>query len=73
MKRARSDFSLLARAVLYGTDNVDAKKIDEMRKSLRSNLPLIFKSPMPLNRKIMSLAIASNYRLTSKIIDFVKK
>lgn len=73
MKRARSDFSLLARAVLYGTDSVDDNKIDEMRKSLRSNLPLIFKSPMPLNRKIMSLAIASNYKLTSKIVDFVKK
>lgn len=72
MKRARSDFSLLARAALYGIDGVDDDTIKNMQKSLKSNLSLILSSPMPYSRKIISLGISINFRLTSKLLKLIK-
>lgn len=72
IKRARSDFSLLARAALYGTKDIDENTINNMRKSLRTNIRLILNSPMPLNRKLMSLGIATNYKLTSKLFKLIR-
>lgn len=67
MKRVRSDFSLLARAALNGTEDVSQQEITQLQKHLRANLPLLLRSPMPLNRKILSIGIATNYKLIRKL------
>ena len=72
MKRARSDYSLLAKAALNGIDGVDSNTLKAMQKNLRNNLMLIMKSPMPFFRKIVSLMIAINYPGVSFIARLVK-
>lgn len=52
MKQARSDFSILARIVLYGTDETirdEASLTKKLCKRLRGNMLLIWRSPMPIS------------------------
>lgn len=72
-KRARSDFSLLARAALYGVSNIRQEELDMMQKNLRKNIGLLLTSPMPLNRKVLCMSIATSYKLTGKIISTARK
>ena len=73
-KRARSDFSLLAKAAVGGmSDNITDDDISALIKGLKRNLLLLLKSPIPINRKILCISFALNYKLSTKMIQFVKK
>lgn len=76
MKEARSDFSLLARAARDGIDESIENKdelINEMRKRLRSNLGLLYKSPMPLSRKVLATGFAVSYKLCCRAINMLRR
>lgn len=68
IKVARSDFSLLAKAALYGVDTTQINKkktIATLTSRLRKNWKMLMKSSIPLNRKIMITAFCCNYNLVS--------
>lgn len=75
MKQARSDFSILARIAVAGIDNsIDNSQelIKQLRIKLRKNLLLISRSPMPVSRKILSVAFSFNYWLSCKLLRMFK-
>lgn len=75
-KRIRSDFSLLSKIAVNGieeTVNEPNKLIEKLLSNLRRNLFIIFKSPMPINRKVLALLFSLNYNLSCKIIRQIKK
>ena len=65
IKRARSDFSLLAKITYYGAEeNVDVKTIvKKLVKDIRRNYFLLITSPIPINRKIVITVFAINYKI----------
>lgn len=68
VKYARSYFSLLAKIAFYGIkdDDLDEKKVIKyLTNKLRDNYFLLMKSPMPLNRKIMTTVVCIDIRLLS--------
>ena len=73
IKHARSYFSLLMRAALNGVVDVPYAVIKKLQCNLRKNLAILLKSPMPINRKCMSLCISISYVGTSKVIQCVKR
>ncbi len=77
MKRARSDFSILARAARDGFDQNSIDNPEEItsktQNSLRKNLFLLFKSPMSITRKGLAVLFAINYKLSCKMIRYLKK
>lgn len=75
-KRIRSDFSILSKIAVNGieeTVNEPNKLIEKLLSNLRRNLFIIFKSPMPINRKVLALLFSLNYNLSCKIIRQIKK
>lgn len=71
MKQARSDFSLLARIAVAGTDESiknPSKLVKTLRRRLRGNLVLLWRSPIPLTRKVLSTAFVVNYGLSCKLL-----
>ena len=74
-KKARSYFSLLAKAAYYGIDNkIDKKKtINELTNKLRSNFFRLMFSPIPLNRKILIIAFCIDYHIVEKIINIKRR
>ena len=73
MKRVRSDFSLLARAAMNGSNGIEQDTLRSIQKDLRSNLNMIIKSPMPVNRKVLSVILGIDYSGVAAIIKKVKK
>lgn len=73
MKRARSDFSLLMKAVLNGTEGVSIGQLDTMQKMLKRNLLLILKSSMPVSRKAICIFLATNWRMIKKVSNIEKE
>lgn len=75
MKLARSDFSLLARIAMYGCGS-DIQNPQELitilTKRLRKNISLLLKSPMPVNRKILSLALCVNINILRIPVRLIK-
>lgn len=71
MKQARSFFSILARITIFGTDeSIEHPQtlVRQLCGRLRKNIFLILRSPMPLSRKIVSVAFSINYKITSKLM-----
>lgn len=76
MKRARSDFSILARIAVAGVDNSIKNPealIRELIRRLRKNLLILWKSPMPLTRKVLSTAFSINYTISCKFLKLLRK
>lgn len=72
MKEARSDFSLLTRAALYGMEIVNGRELTSaMLKRLRCNYLLLMKSPMSVLRKILLTGYIVNYRITSNLMKLI--
>lgn len=75
-KKARSYFSLLAKIAYFGT-NIPKERLSEVKRKLirglRENYSLLMKSPIPVNRKIIISAFATNFNISEKLIRTVKK
>ena len=65
IKRARSDFSLLAKLAYYGAEEkIDVKSIaKKLTKNIRKNYFLLIFSPISINRKILITIFAVNYKI----------
>ena len=75
MKQARSDFSILARIAVAGVDeSIDDSKmlIKTLRSRLRKNLKMLWRSPMPLTRKVLSTAFSVNYGISCRLLKIAK-
>lgn len=75
VKLARSYFSLLARIAFYGIEDkeIDCQKtIKGLTRKLRQNIFLLMGSPIPLNRKLMILAVSINIKLLSLPLSIYK-
>lgn len=72
MKRARSDFSLLMRAAINGTDEVSENELALMQKNLRKNLRLLLMSPMSIARKAVCVSYAVSRKCTDTVIRIGK-
>lgn len=76
VKQARSYLSLLCKIAYYGIadSTIDKEKIvQQMQDGLRQNLKLLLFSPIPLNRKILSVCFSINYLFTEKLIHLIRK
>lgn len=74
VKKARTPFSLLSKAAFYGVSkDIDRDMLKKLVNEHRSNLPILLKSPMPLSRKIVAIALSINLKFTQKLISFYKK
>lgn len=73
MKRARSDFSLLMKSAMNGTENVSVDKLNSMQENLRKNIILLLKSPMSISRKLMCILFAINRKMPAIIVLIVKQ
>lgn len=75
IKRARCDFSLLAKIAYYGIDKTLDKKyiVKNLTKSLRKNYSLLIFSKIAISRKILISAFCVNYTLCEKIICLKRK
>jgi glycosyltransferase involved in cell wall biosynthesis len=65
IKHARSFFSLLVKIAFYGVTDIEIDRksvIKELTYNLRKNYFLLIKSPMPINRKIMTTALSIDFR-----------
>ena len=73
IKLARSYFSLLAKAAVCGI-NKDIRREDlrYLTYMLRNNIVMLLKSPMPINRKILVVIVAIDYRILEYIINLYK-
>nr|AKE79128.1 glycosyltransferase [Streptococcus suis]AKE79153.1 glycosyltransferase [Streptococcus suis]AKE80258.1 glycosyltransferase [Streptococcus suis]AKE80312.1 hypothetical protein YS68.seq-orf00011 [Streptococcus suis]AKE80336.1 glycosyltransferase [Streptococcus suis] len=68
IKLARSYFSLLAKAAIGGISaEVSREKIAFLTIQLRKNYVHLFFSPMPLNRKILAMICAIDYRILATL------
>lgn len=75
VKKARTAFSLLCKIAYFGvSDSIDNRNkiVKELTKEHRANLSILLRSPIPLNRKILSILFAINYSFTEKIIRIAK-
>lgn len=75
IKKARTPFSLLCRIALWGVDesSLNKKEITErLLKEHRNNLSILLKAPIPMSRKIISVLMAINFRLTQRIMVMSK-
>ena len=75
MKQARSDLSILARIAVAGVDeSIEYPKmlIKTLRGRLRKNLKMLWRSPMPLTRKVLSTAFSVNYGISCKLLKIAK-
>lgn len=74
VKKARTAFSLLSKAAFYGiSDEIDSKQIDILINENRKNLPILLKAPLPLSRKLASIAFAINFNFAKNLISYYKK
>lgn len=74
VKKKRTAFSLLSKAAFYGiSDEIDRTQIDTLIKEHRKNLPTLLKGPIPLSRKIISVAFAINFHFAENLISCYKK
>lgn len=74
VKKARTAFSLLSKAAFYGiSDEIDGKQIEILIKENRKNLPVLLKAPLPLSRKLASIAFAANFHFAKNLISCYKK
>ena len=75
IKRARSDFSLLAKIAYYGVEEkIDVKQIaQKLTKSIRKNYLLLIFSPIPINRKFIITIFAINYKIIEVPLKFRRK
>lgn len=76
VKRARTPFSLLCRIAYFGIDrNAGDKKqiIKELMKQHRKYLKTLLKAPLPLSRKILSIALAINYNLVGLPFKLIRR
>ncbi len=76
VKKARTPFSLLCRIAYFGIDkNVGDKKqiIKELTKQHRKYLSTLLKAPLPLSRKILSIAFAINYNVVGLPFKLIRK
>ena len=71
VKIARTPFSLLCRIALWGIDENSLNKKDitqQLLKEHRKNLTTLLKAPIPVSRKIISVLMALNFKLTRGIM-----
>ena len=74
VKKARTAFSLLSKAAFYGiSDEIDKAQIDTLIQENRRNLPILLKAPLPLSRKITTIAFAINFHFAKNLISCYKK
>lgn len=73
VKKARTAFSLLSKAAFYGiSDEIDGKQIDALIQEHRKNFPVLLKAPLPLSRKLASIAFAINFQFAKNLISCYK-
>ena len=75
LKRARTDFSLLARMALYGADDIaDCNKVEkQLITGLRQNLWKLISSQIAMSRKVLMVAFCVNYAFCRKILRLRKR
>ena len=74
--KARTAFSLLCKIAYYGISDQNLNKqqiVPQLIKEHRQNLMVFLKSPRPLNRKILAILFALNYRITEIAIHLARK
>lgn len=73
VKKARTPFSLLSKAVYFGvSDTIDANVINGLINEHRRSLPILLKSPMKTNRKVLALLFALNFGIAKGLIRLYK-
>lgn len=75
VKAARTAFSLLSRAAVYGINDSsinEKETIALLLKEHRKNIWILLKSPIPISRKLLAIMLAINFYLTRYLIIIVK-
>lgn len=75
VKQARTPLSLLCKIAAFGISdsNIDKNKVvDKLTKELRRNFAILILSPLPLSRKALTVFFCVNYKVTERIIQFLK-
>ena len=76
MKQARAYFSLLAKISYFGFHDQELNTkdtINKLTKGIRSNYPLLMRSPIQLNRKIMITVTCIDYRILKYALLIYRK
>ena len=76
VKKARTAFSLLSKIAYFGIADPAIDKyqtVKELTAEHRNNLGTLLNAPIPLSRKLLAVMFAINYKMTEKVIRFVKK
>lgn len=76
VKVARTPFALLCRAAYYGIDDSVGDKNEIIKRLVsehRSNLFMLLRAPLLLNRKIIAVALAINFNCVSALISLFRK
>lgn len=75
VKKRRTAFSLLSRIAYYGIldSSINRRQIiKQLTKEHRSNLPVLLRAPLPLNRKIIAIMLAIHIKLVELPIVVLK-
>ena len=74
-KAARTSFSLLSKIAYFGIADYELnneKFIEELLQDHRKQLRVILLAPLPFSRKVLALAYVVNFKLSCKLISFLK-
>lgn len=75
-KMARTPFSLLSKVAYYGiTDKSlnEAGVVKMLQQEVRHALPILVRSPMPLNRKVLAVLYSLNFELSERCVHLIKR
>ena len=76
VKYARNSLSLLCKIAMYGISDSSIKKvqvIEDLTRKLRKDFKFLLMSPIPLSRKLLTIAFCINYKVVEIPLTIYKK